>query len=233
MNEINLDNLQKHLGLKFNNIGLLTQALTHRSFIHENGQQNQASNERMEFLGDAVLELWTTQTLYQLYPEADEGRLTNLRALTVCTPNLAEISTKHGIHLYILLSRGEENNGGRKNQSILADAFEAVLGAVYLDQGQAASQEYLDRILLPTLKKIASQEQIKDPKSYFQEIVQAKEGITPHYQTLKESGPDHKKVFEVAVFVGDRQIAIGTGNSKQVAEADASNKATKIYQTTI
>lgn len=233
MNLPNLDLLQQKLGIKFKDSQLLTQALTHRSFTHESGQIPTANNERLEFLGDAVLELWATLTLFNLFPKSDEGRLTNLRALTVCTPNLADLSTRHEINQYILLSRGEENNNGRKNPSILADTFEAILGAIFLDQGQDIVNQYLDRILLPTLKKIASQEQIKDPKSYFQEIVQAKEGITPHYQTLSESGPDHKKVFQVAVYIGNRQVAIGTGNSKQSAEADASKQATKIYQTTV
>ncbi len=215
---------------KFKNQLLYQQALTHRSYVHEHNQQNHESNERLEFLGDAVLELWTTQSLYEQFPEFDEGKLTNLRSLVVCTPSLAQVAKTLKLDEQLLLSYGEEQNGGRQNPSLLADTFEAVLGAIYSDAGWKAIDKFLQENLSTTIQTLANKKHYKDPKSHFQELVQAKEGITPHYATISESGPDHKKVFRVAVFVGENEIAQGQGNSKQIAETEASLEAIQIYE---
>lgn len=223
-----LNQLQSQIGIKFKNENKLNQALIHRSYLNENKNLKIDSNERYEFLGDSVLELWISDTLIKRFPAFDEGNLTNLRSLVVCTQNLALIANKIKLGDYVLLSKGEELHGGRLNQSILADTFEAVIGAIYLDQGLKAATEFLNKFLIPSIDDLSSKEVYKDPKSVFQEIAQARQGITPHYQTIKETGPDHNKVFEVAVYLENNLIATGIGNSKQRAEEDASIKATKI-----
>lgn len=215
---------------KFKDNSLFQLALTHRSYVHEHKQDKLNSNERLEFLGDAVLELWTTQTLYEQFPEFDEGKLTNLRSLIVCTASLAQIAKNLSLDQKLLLSHGEEQNGGRGNSSLLADTFEAVLGAVYSDAGWTAVNKFLEENLSDTIQTLANKKHYKDPKSHFQELVQAKDGITPHYITLNESGPDHKKIFQVAVLVGKEEIAQGQGNSKQAAETEASLQAIQIYE---
>lgn len=219
--------LEDLLQITFKNKELLEQALIHRSYLNEHRHENLSSNERFEFLGDAVLELWASENLFQRFPTMKEGDLTNLRALIVRTENLAEVAKNIHLGEFLLVSHGEEANGGRSNQSILADTFEAIIGALYLDQGYSACISFLNRQLGDSLVAFSQQKMFKDPKSLFQEIAQAKTGITPHYQTIKESGPDHKKTFEVGVFIGEKLVATGTGSSKQSAEEDASSKATK------
>lgn len=219
--------LQSKLDIKFKDIDKLSQSLTHRSFLNEN-KKNSESNERFEFLGDAILEFWISDYLFNMFPKFNEGDLTNLRSLVVCTQNLAKIATNLELGNYVLLSKGEENHGGRTNTSILADTFEALVGAIFLDQGIQQAGSFLKSSLDKSISEISQQKVYKDPKSIFQEIAQAKEGITPNYKTLSETGPDHQKTFEVAVFLCDRLIATGMGNSKQKAEEDASIKATKI-----
>ena len=228
MNPQQLKELQQLIGLQFEDKDKLLQALIHRSYLNEHKNSSLVSNERYEFLGDAVLELWSSDTLFHLFPQFDEGKMTNLRSLIVCTKNLSEIAIDLNLGQFILLSRGEENHGGRTNKSILADTFEAVLGAVYLDAGIKKAFLVLDSLFKESLKQLSSKKIYKDPKSIFQEIAQAKRGITPHYQTISEIGPDHQKTFEVAVFLDKELIAKGKGNSKQKAEEDASTKATKI-----
>ena len=228
MNPI-VSKLETKIGLKFKDQNFLYQALIHRSFVNENKSQNLQSNERYEFLGDAVLELWVSEYLFLNFPDNPEGDLTNLRSLIVRTENLADIATQINLNQFIQLSHGEETHGGRNNISILADTFESVLGAIYLDQGMTAVSQFLSRFLLPGIKIISQQKIYKDPKSLFQEIAQAKEGITPHYQTISESGPDHQKNFEIGVFLGDKLIASGKGNSKQKAEEAAAIAATKLF----
>ncbi len=220
--------LEEKISVEFKNRQLLSQSLVHRSFLNENKNSVLSSNERLEYLGDAILEFWISDTLFSLFPDYKEGDLTNLRALIVCTSNLAKISQNIGIGNHILLSKGEEAHGGRQNQSILADTFEAVLGAIYLDQGLVAVRRFLKKFLYPSVIEISKQNVFKDPKSQFQEIAQAKQGITPHYQTFKETGPDHDKIFEVGVYLGDNLIATGTGKSKQRAEEVAAIAGTKI-----
>ena len=223
----NLKQLETELDYQFKDQSKLTQALIHRSYLNENRKRKISSNERYEFLGDAVLELWSSKTLFDLFPQYNEGQMTNLRSLIVCTKNLAQIAKKINLGKYLLLSHGEENHGGRTNQSILADTLEAIIGAIYLD-GDKQVFSVLDKLFNPSLKKLSSQKIYKDPKSIFQELAQAKKGITPHYQTISEKGPDHKKIFKVAVFLDKDKIATGIGNSKQHAEESASIQATKI-----
>jgi len=224
----NLKNLQTKLNYTFKDEGKLTQALQHRSYLNENRSQNLKSNETYEFLGDSILEFWISIKLFNQFPQFNEGDLTNLRALIVCTENLALMSTKFGICDFVLLSKGEERHGGRSNHSILADTFEAVLGSIYLDGGIDPAFKFLEKTLNESISELSQKKVYKDPKSLFQEIAQSKRGITPKYQTINESGPDHLKVFEVAVYLDDELITTGTGNSKQKAEEDASTKATKI-----
>lgn len=225
---MDLNQLQSEIGIKFKDVKILSQSLIHRSYLNENKDKHLESNERLEFLGDSILELWISDTLYKMFPQFNEGDLTNLRSLVVRTENLALASTKIKLGQYVALSKGEETHGGRTNISILADTFEALIGAIYIDQGQDAAFKFLEQMLNQSISELSSKKVYKDPKSLFQEIAQAKRGITPHYETLKEFGPDHQKIFEVAVFLDSELIATGTGNSKQKAEEDASIKATKI-----
>ena len=224
----NLKDLQQQIGYSFKDETKLNQALTHRSYLNEHRHQNLQSNETYEFLGDSILEFWISDLLFRQFPQFDEGKLTNLRSLIVCTQNLSLVSQEIKLGEYLLLSKGEENHGGRKNQSILADTFESLLGAIYLDSDINTAIEFLNKTLSTSIAKLSSKEVYKDPKSIFQEIAQSKRGVTPKYQTLSESGPDHQKNFEVAVYLNDELIATGTGNSKQKAEEEASTKATKI-----
>lgn len=224
-----VEELQTIIDYKFKDLSLLDQALVHRSSLNEQ-RQFQQSNERFEFLGDAVLELWISDRIFSKFEKFDEGKLTNLRALVVCTQNLAKVGLTFNLGKFIYLSRGEENHSGRTNHSILADTFEAVLGSIYLDGGLVPAFKFLDKFLTSSIEELSSKDIYKDPKSIFQEIAQAKEGITPRYQTLSESGPDHQKIFEVGVFLEDKLIAKGIGNSKQKAEESASINATKLIK---
>ncbi len=228
-----LKQLQKIIKFTFTDDTILTRALIHRSYLNEYKQTDLESNERLEFLGDAVLELWVSHYLFTTFTDYPEGHLTNLRSLVVCTTNLSQIAQSFKLGDYLFLSHGEEANGGRSNPSILADSFEALTGAIFLDSGQTASNQFLTQFLTKNIKTIANQKNYKDPKSIFQEIAQAKKGITPSYQTVKEIGPDHAKQFTVAVFLGNTQIATGTGASKQKAEEEASKIATKILVNTV
>jgi ribonuclease III len=224
-----LENLQQIIKYQFKNISFLDQALVHRSSLNEE-RQFQESNERYEFLGDAVLELWISDRIFAKFNKFDEGKLTNLRALVVCTQNLAKVASEFNLGDFIYLSHGEENHNGRTNQSILADTFEAVLGSIYLDGGLKPSFKFLDFFLTPSIDQLSSKEIYKDPKSIFQEIAQAKEGVTPKYKTISESGPDHQKIFEVGVYLENKLIATGEGNSKQKAEESASINAAKLIK---
>lgn len=224
-----LDILQQIIGYKFKKISYLEQSLVHRSSLNEHKDYNE-SNERYEFLGDAILELWVSDRLFNLFLKFDEGKLTNLRALIVCTNNLAKVSLSFDLGKFIYLSRGEENHNGRQNTSILADTFEAIIGAVYLDGGIKPAFKFLDLYLNSSITQFSAKKIYKDPKSVFQEIAQSLKGITPKYKTISESGPDHQKKFEVGVYIDDILIATGKGNSKQKAQEEASLLATKIFQ---
>lgn len=224
-----LETFQSSIGVKFNHPELLLQALVHRSSLNENREGYKESNERLEFLGDAVLEVWVSEKLYLMFPEYPEGDLTNLRSLVVRTETLAMLCENIGLNLQVLLSRGEETHGGRKNLSILADAFESLIGAIYLDQGMTQVDQFLGKFLMPVINQIAQKKVFKDPKSFFQELAQEKEGITPHYETLSETGPDHNKIFEVGLFLGDKLITKGTGHSKQKAEESAATAGIDLF----
>lgn len=225
MRNKDLKELEEKLGINFKNRDLLKKALIHRSYLNEVKEKGLESNERLEFLGDAVLELWTTEKLFHHFPKLPEGTLTNIRAALVCTESLAQIARKLSLGKYLYLSRGEDKNGGRENPSLLADTFEAITGAIHLDQGWKTVAEFLDRHLLKKLLKLGKMGDIKDAKTKLQEIVQAEKKITPHYRLIKEEGPDHNKVFTVAVYFGPKKIALGRGSSKREAEEVAAKRA--------
>lgn len=214
--------------LSFHNPQLLTTALTHRSALNERGQTGTTateSNERLEFLGDAVLELAVTLHLYERCPDEDEGKLTAYRSALVRTETLAALARELGLDQQMYLSKGEENGGGRDNDSLLADLMEAVLGALYLDQGFAAVQQFLEQHLYPRFEQILSDKSYKDHKSQLQELVQSKGLPTPTYQVLQAVGPDHDKLFTVAVLVGEQTYGQGQGHSKQLAQQAAAKAA--------
>jgi len=221
--------LLKLLNISVNDQNLLHQALVHRSSLNEYKNNFSVSNERLEFLGDAILEQWTSKILYHRFPEMNEGQMTNLRSLIVRTENLAKIVLDLKIADYIYLSRGEETHGGRLNISILADTFEAIIGAIYLDGGQDVVDTFLSNTLTKSIDELSGKSQYKDPKSIFQEIAQRKQGITPNYQIISQDGPDHDKKFVSGAYIGDKLIAKGEGNSKQKAEEQAAINATQNY----
>ena len=216
--------IAKQLGLTFKNLELLEEALTHRSYLNEH-KSAKAHNERLEFLGDAVLELSATDFLFTKFEDKPEGDLTAYRAALVNTVSLAETAESLGINDMIRLSKGEKRDTGRARQIILANAFEAVLGALYLDQGYEAVDEFLKKHLFPKIDAVIEKRAWQDAKSRFQEMAQEHEGVTPTYQTLKEEGPDHDRHFTVGVFMGEKEVARGVGKSKQEAEQEAAKAA--------
>jgi len=207
--------LEKKLGLKFKNQDLLIQAFCHRSYLNENPRFRLEHNERLEFLGDAVLELVVTEYLYRRYPKKPEGELTSWRAALVNSDSLAQTAKDLDLNDFLLLSRGEAKDQGKARNFILANAFEALIGSLYLDQGYKACQAFLKDNLLGKLPNIIKKRLFKDAKSHFQEISQERVGVTPGYRVLKESGPDHAKHFEIGVFLTDSLVAKGSGSSKQ------------------
>lgn len=207
------------------NLGLLAEAFTHRSYLNEHREHVGNHNERLEFLGDAVLELVITDFLFKKFPEKDEGELTNYRAALVNTVSLAETAQKIGINDYLLLSKGEARDTGRARDVILADTFEAVIGAIFLDAGYADAEKFIGKNLYEKIDEVIAKRAYQDNKSRFQELAQEKKGITPTYQTLDEVGPDHERVFTVGVFLGDAEVARGEGRSKQEAEQAAAQAA--------
>lgn len=212
------------LGLSYNDYALLEEALTHRSYLNEH-KDAKSHNERLEFLGDAVLELAVTHFLYTKYPNKPEGDLTAFRAALVNTVSLAESAEKIGLNDMIMLSKGERKDTGRARQIILANAFEALLGSLYLDQGYEAAEAFIGKHLYAKIDDVVKTRAWQDAKSRFQELAQEKRGHTPMYKTLTETGPDHDKLFTVGVFVGDEKIAEGEGKSKQEAEQAAAQAA--------
>jgi len=224
----NFDLFEKKLGLKFKNRDLLTQAFVHRSYLNENPGFGLDQNERLEFLGDAVLELSITEYLYNEYPQKAEGELTNWRAALVNAKMLTSVAEELGFNDFLLLSRGETKELGKARQYILANTFEALIGAIHLDSGYAQADTFIKKYLLRRLPEIIENKLYKDAKSQFQEEAQDKEGVTPMYKVMKEWGPDHKKKFTVGVFLGDAQVAEGEGYSKQEAEEEAAKAALKV-----
>ncbi len=213
------------LGVAFKNLDLLIEALTHRSYLNEH-RTGGSHNERLEFLGDAVLELAVTHFLFTKFPNKPEGDLTAYRAALVNTYSLAEESERLGVNDMLQLSKGEKKDTGRARQIILANAFEAILGAIYLDQGYEVAEAFVAKNLYPKIDGIIAKRTWQDAKSNFQEVAQDKKGITPTYRTLAEVGPDHNKRFTVGVFLdGTKEIARGDGPSKQEAEQAAAQAA--------
>jgi len=219
--------LEQNLRIKFNNPDLLKQALVHRSYINENPDFYLDNNERLEFLGDAVLELAVTEYLYRNYPNP-EGELTSWRAALVNSKMLSKIAKKLEVDKYLLLSKGEEKDTEKAKECILANAFEAIIGAIYLDKGYDKAKEFIERNIIKELPEIIEKKLYKDPKSRFQEEAQEKVGITPTYKVLEEWGPDHRKHFIVGVFLKEELIAKGEGSSKQEAQEEAAKKALEI-----
>jgi len=219
---------EKKIGLSFKNKDILMQAFAHRSYLNENPNFKLDHNERLEFLGDAVMELIVTEHLYKEYPEKSEGELTNWRAALVNAKMLTSVAEEIGFNEFLLLSKGESKEGGKARAYILANTFEALLGAIYLDLGYNATDEFIKKYLMVKLDKIIKTGSYKDSKSRFQEEAQDKKGITPSYKVIKETGPDHNKNFVVGVFLGDEQIAEGNGSSKQEAEESAAKAGLEI-----
>ena len=224
---MDLSILEQKINTKFKDRSLLQCAMTHRSYLNENRKWPLPHNERLEFLGDAVLELVTTEYLYRNFPNP-EGDLTNLRSALVNYKMLSEIASSIGLEDFILLSRGEAKDTGRARQVILANAMESLIGAIYLDSGFAVAEKFINEFVIKRLSAVLSAGKVLDPKSKFQELTQEKMGVTPNYKVLAEWGPDHNKNFEVAVLVNDKQVATGVGPSKQEAEIAAAENGLKV-----
>ena len=220
---------KEKLGYDFDNIDLLVTALTHRSYLNEHKKSATEHNERLEFLGDAVLELVTTDFLFSNY-DKPEGILTAWRSALVRTESIGAAGERLGYEKLIRMSRGEKHGSARARQQILANAFEATTGAIYLDKGYDAAKKYITDNILSTLPQILEEESWRDPKSYLQELSQAIDGFTPIYKVIKEDGPDHEKTFTLGVFVGDKKMGEGEGPSKQTAQQEAAREAIRKYK---
>jgi len=220
--------IEKQLNLKFKNKDLLVQAFCHRSYLNENPNANLEHNERLEFLGDAVLELIVTEYLFEKYPKKSEGELTNWRASLVNAKMLSETAKELGLNDYLLLSRGEKKETGKARQYILANTFEALIGAAYLDSGYKKCRDFIEKNLIIKLPEIIEKGLFKDTKSRFQEEAQEKTGITPTYKVIREWGPDHSRHFIVGVFLNQELVAEAEGSSKQEAEIEAAKNALEI-----
>ncbi|TFG35143.1 MAG: ribonuclease III [Parcubacteria group bacterium] len=220
--------LERKLNLKFKNKDLLIQAFCHRSYLNENPKFHLENNERLEFLGDAVLELIVTEYLYEKYPKNSEGEMTNWRAALVNAKMLAEVAGEIDLNSFLLLSKGETKELGKARQYILANTFEALIGSAYLDSGYKTCHKFIKKYLIVKLEEIIKKGLYKDAKSCFQEQSQEKEGITPTYKVLRESGPDHAKRFVVGVFLEKELIAKGDGYSKQEAESEAAKNGLEV-----
>jgi ribonuclease-3 len=216
---------EEKLGLNFKNKDLLTQAFAHRSYLNENPDFRLDHNERLEFLGDAVLELIVTEDLYKKYPEKAEGELTNWRASLVNAKTLMKIAEDLGFNDFLLLSKGETKELGKARAYILANTFEALIGSIYLDSGYTEAEKFIKKYIITILPDIIKNKLYKDAKSQFQEEAQEKVGVTPVYKVVKEWGPDHQKNFVVGVFLKEEMIAKGEGSSKQEAEEAAAKEA--------
>jgi ribonuclease-3 len=222
------DFANSHFG-GFSDINLLITAFTHRSYLNEHKKTALEHNERLEFLGDAVLELVVTEYLYGNYQEP-EGILTNWRSALVRTESISAAAAREGFETLLRLSRGEKRGSERARQQILANCYEAVIGALYLEKGYAAAKDYISHTLLTTFEDILKSGTWLDPKSRLQELVQNKEGFTPVYKVLSEEGPDHDKLFVIGVFVNNKLMGKGSGPSKQTAQVAAATDAIKLYE---
>lgn len=217
--------LQNQTGIAFRNLDLYKSVFTHRSYINENRHLKREHNERLEFLGDAVLELIVTEYLYVNYEQSSEGELTNWRSALVKGENLARIAKSLDLGKYLYLSKGEENSGGRNKSILLANTLEALIGAFYIDHGFGTAKRFIEKFLLVHLDEILEKGLHIDPKSHFQELAQDRESTTPIYKLLEEKGPDHNKQFTMGAYLGDALIGQGDGSSKQIAEQEAAKDA--------
>lgn len=223
------EQLQKELKVKFNNPALLYQAFTHSSYVNEHRRKNYTDNERLEFLGDAVLELSVSHYLYMKYPEMSEGELTKLRAAIVCEPSLVIFAKELSFGNYILLGKGEELTGGRTRPALLADVFESFIGALYLDQGLEPVVSFLEVVLFPKVE-IGAFSHVMDYKSQLQELVQQKNNGVLTYEIIDEKGPAHSRIFVTRVSLADKELGIGNGRSKKEAEQQAAKLAIQELQ---
>ncbi len=227
MNELveNLKKLEQTLGLEFRDKNLLEKALIHRSFLNEAKSKTLQSNERLEFLGDSILSFWASAEIFSRFPDFPEGKLTFIRTYLVKTETLTFLAQKLSLGDFLMMSRGEETGGGRANPALLANCLEAVIGAIFLDQGIEAVSKFLASQLNPLIEKIGDIEAFRDSKSILQEQVQAKGYSSPIYRQLSATGPDHQKTFVMGVYVGDKLLTEGTSHSKQEAEELAAQRA--------
>ncbi|MBI5412526.1 ribonuclease III [Candidatus Peregrinibacteria bacterium] len=217
--------LEEKIGIAFGNPHLLRAAFVHRSYLNEHRSSTLENNERLEFLGDAVLELAVTEYLYSHYPTQSEGDLTNWRAALVRGERLARVAHELRLGEYLFLSHGEEMSGGRNKDYLLANALEALIGVIYLEKGYIIAQNFITAFVLVHLETILKTGEHIDPKTRFQELVQEKMSVTPIYQLLQEAGPDHDKKFTMGAYIEDRLVGRGIGNSKQNAEQKAAENA--------
>lgn len=227
---LNTSSFEEKINIKFSNEKLLREALTHRSYLNENPNWSVPHNERLEYLGDAVLELIVTEYLFTTYPNYQEGELTSIRAALVNYQMMAKVARELSLDDFLFLSRGESKDSGKAREVILANAMESVIGAIYLDGGYDVAKDFINRVLIPHAEKIVSERLYRDPKSILQEIVQEKLKTTPVYRVLKEEGPDHQKEFIVGVFFGESMEGEGVGTSKQEAESNAARNALNKFE---
>ena len=226
---MDLSELEKSINYRFKDKGLLKEALTHRSYLNENPSWGFSNNERLEFLGDAVLELASTEELFHRFPKENEGQLTSYRSALVNYQMLSEIARFLELGKFILLSRGEAKDTGRARDVILANAFEALIGAIYLDSDYSSAKKFVnEKVVTARLEEVLKKGLYKDAKSLLQEKAQSEFKITPFYKVLSETGPDHAKLFEVGVYFGDKLMGTGSGLSKQDAELEAAKKALEV-----
>lgn len=221
---------EKIIGIKFNDVNLLRQSLTHRSYINEQSDESLSDNERLEFLGDAILDYLVADMLYKQYPSMAEGELTRLRSALVRTESLADLARECRVGEFLYIGRGEENSGGRERTNNLCRAFEAVIGAIYLDQGLQAVQRFIEPRLDQLQKSVMEEAIHKDARSRLQEWSQATHNITPVYRLVSTSGPDHNKEFLIEVVIGDHAVASGSGRSKQSASQSAALNALQLIR---
>ncbi len=220
--------LQQEIEIEFKDLELLDKAFIHKSYLNEHKGARPEHNERLEFLGDAVLELIVTEHLFKKHPDEPEGVLTAWRSALVQGQHLAQVSEELDLGLFLYLSRGEERSGGRKKSYILANVVEALIGAIYLDRGKKSAEAFIKKYILSHLETILAKGAHRDSKSRFQEVAQDSLGITPTYQVISESGPDHNKIFTMGLFLESEKVAEGEGSSKQKAEQDAATNGLKV-----
>jgi ribonuclease-3 len=227
---IAFDALEKNLGVTFENKDLLTEALTHRSYLNEYPKWHLPHNERLEYLGDAVLELLVSEDLFRNFPTYPEGQLTVLRAALVNYQILAKVADRLELQKFILMSRGEKKDTGKAREVILANAMEAVIGAMYLDRGLEPMRSFVERWVMSNLAEVLKTKSYKDAKSELQEVVQERLKVTPTYRVLEETGPAHRRIFKMGVYFAEKLVADGEGASKQEAEIEAAKNALKRYK---